>query len=138
MKTNLYFLLSAFLSFSVYSYGQLDPVIDPNQKSDVFNYSVLENKPLFGGAENYKKSEELLYEYVQLQLDSLGLEEGLKAYISFVIDIDGSVIDVSLSYGKNAQFNQVALEIISKLPKWKPASKNGERVKSSFIIEIKT
>jgi len=126
MKTNLYFLLSAFLSFSVYSYGQLDPVIDPNQKSDVFNYSVLENKPLFGGAENYEESEELLREYVQLRLDSLGFEEGLKAYISFVIDKDGSVKNVELSYGKDSQLNQKAMEIISKLPKWQPASKNGE------------
>lgn len=134
-----YFLAATlFFCLSIDSSAQVDPVVDPNKKSDVFNYSVLENKPLFGGAENYEESEELLREYVQLRLDSLGFEEGLKAYISFVIDKDGSVKNVELSYGKDKQLNQKAIEIISKLPKWQPASKNRELVKSSFVLDIKT
>jgi len=133
-----YFLAATlFFCLSIASNAQVDP-IDPNKKSDVFNYSILENKPLFGGAENYEESEELLREYVQLRLDSLGFEEGLKAYISFVIDTDGSVKNVELSYGKDSQLNQKAMEIIFKLPKWRPASKNGEAVKSSFVLDIKT
>lgn len=130
-------LLIFCIGLSIGSSAQVDPVIDPNKKSDVFNYSVLENKPLFGGTENCKESEELLREYVQLRLDSLGFEEGLNAYISFVIDTDGSVKNVELSYGKDSQLNQRTMEIISKLPKWQPASKNGEAVKSSFVLDIK-
>ena len=137
MKNSLILLTSICLSFSVYSYGQLDPVINLNKKSDVFNYSILENKPLFGGAENYKESEELLHEYILTRLDSLGFEKGLKAYISFVIDTDGSVKNVELSYGKDSRLNQRAMEIISKAPRWHPASKNGEAVKSSFVLDVK-
>lgn len=137
MEIKNWLLLAIFLGLSTCLNAQVDP-IDPDKKSDVFNYSTLEDKPLFGGAENYEKSEDLLREYVQLRLDSLGFEEGLKAYISFVIDTDGSVKDVELSYGKNSQLNQEAVEIISKLPKWQPASKNGEAVKSSFVLDIRT
>jgi hypothetical protein len=132
LATTLFFCLSICLN------AQVDPIVHPNKKSDVFNYSVLENKPLFGGAKNYEESEELLRAYVQVRIDSLSFEEGLKAYVSFVIDTDGSMKNVELSYGKNSQLNQKAMEIISKLPKWQSASKNGEAVKSSFILDIKT
>ena len=134
-----YFLATTlFFCLSICLYAQVDPIVHPNKKSDVFNYSVLENKPLFGGAKNYEESEELLRAYVQVRIDSLSFEEGLKAYVSFVIDTDGSMKNVELSYGKNSQLNQKAMEIISKLPKWQSASKNGEAVKSSFILDIKT
>jgi hypothetical protein len=132
LATTLFFCLSICLN------AQVDPIVHPNKKSDVFNYSVLENKPLFGGAKNYEESEELLRAYVQVRIDSLSFEEGLKAYVSFVIDTDGSMKNVELSYGKNSQLNQKAMEKISKLPKWQSASKNGEAVKSSFILDIKT
>lgn len=137
MEIKNWLLLAIFLGFSTCLNAQVDP-IDSDKKSDVFNYSVLEKKPLFGGAENCEESEELLREYVQLRLDSLGFEEGLKTYISFVIDTDGSVKIVELFYGKESQLNQRTMEIISKLPKWQPASKNGESVKSSFVLDIKT
>lgn len=50
-----FIFLIFFIGLSIVLSAQVDPVIDPNQKSDVFNYSVLENKPLFGGAESFNR-----------------------------------------------------------------------------------
>ena len=133
-----FILLIFFIGLSIVLSAQVDPVIDPNQKSDVFNYSVLENKPLFGGAESFHESEELLRQHVQTRLDYLGFEGGLKTYISFVIDTDGTVKNVEISYGKISLLNQKAIEIISELPKWQPASRNGDVVRSSFVLLIET
>ena len=128
--------LTILLTFSFNSFGQNSPIAT-DKKTDLYNYHTLEDKPLFGDATNQEESEKLLDEYVQERIDSLELKKDYKAYISFEIHTDGSVQNVQVSYGKDKKVNEKVVEIISELPKWKPASKNEELVKSSFLIEVK-
>lgn len=56
-------------------------------------------------------------------------------YISFKIEQDGSLSDISLVKGISGgdALNDDALHIISQMPKWTPASENGVAVRSHYI-----
>ena len=130
-------ILSAFLlSASTLLFGQVDSVKSPH--SELFNYYMLEHKPLFGGATNQEQSEKMLNEFVAEKLEALNLEKGLKAYITFEIDVYGMVQNAVVVNGKDKVFNEIALGIVNNLPKWKPASKDLVLVRSSFTLEVKT
>jgi len=60
--------------------------------------------------------------------------------IKFFIDTDGSISNTTLlNKGLSKQLNKEALRVISDMPKWKPATKNGKIVKTmyAYIITIK-
>lgn len=128
--------IALLLSASTAIFGQVDTAADTN--SELFNYYMLEHKPLFGGATNQEQSEKLLYEFVAEKLEALNLEKGLKAYITFEIDVYGKVQNAVVVNGKDKMFNEIALKIVKELPKWKPASKDLVLVRSSFTLEVKT
>ncbi len=134
MKYLLTILTIIFITFSANS--QVVP-IDPNATSDTYNYSSVDQKPVFDKATDSEENRKLIYEYCKEQLDSLDLEKGLKSFITFVIEKDGTVSNVEVSYGKNADFNKIAAGIIKNMPRWRPAVHKGEKVKTSFTIDVK-
>ncbi|PTB96005.1 hypothetical protein C9994_09305 [Marivirga lumbricoides] len=59
-----------------------------------------------------------------------------KVYISFTVNEDGSINEVSLMKGLCAPCDQAALDLVKNMPKWVPASENGKPIKSELIIPI--
>jgi TonB family protein len=53
--------------------------------------------------------------------------------VRFIVEKDGSVSNVKVLKGIDAELDQEAIRLISKLPKWKPATIGGDRVRT--IIE---
>ena len=127
-------VLSFITCHSLSSFAQ-EEVISISQKSDVYNYHVLENKPLFGNASTKEDSEEAFKQYIQNQIDSLDLNQGNKTFVSFVIAKDGGIQNVKVLVGENENFNKAVVNLVTKSPKWKPATKNNEAVKSSYLFE---
>ena len=54
----------------------------------------------------------------------------------FVVNKDGSVSDVAVIKGKNAELKAEAVRIIQLLPKFEPAWKNGKPIRYYFIVPI--
>lgn len=80
-------------------------VISIFQKSDVYNYHVIENKPLFGNASTKEASEKAYKEFIQNQIDSLDLNQGNKTFVSLEIAKDGSIHNRKVLVGENENFN---------------------------------
>jgi len=59
-----------------------------------------------------------------------------KVYISFVIDIDGSVTDVTVVRGVHKSIDQEAIRVIKSSPKWKPGTINGKPVKVKYTYPV--
>lgn len=59
-----------------------------------------------------------------------------KVYVSFEIDKDGNVTNVVLSKKAHPLLDQQALKIIQEMPRWKPAIKDGQFVKSKMMLPI--
>ena len=58
--------------------------------------------------------------------------------VKFFIGIDGSVLKPTiLNKGLSEKLNKEALRIISNMPKWKPATKNGKLVETMYAYTFK-
>lgn len=59
-----------------------------------------------------------------------------KVIVSFVIDFDGSVINVKISRGVDMFLDDEAKRIIELSPKWMPGLQNGKPVKVAYSVPI--
>ena len=59
-----------------------------------------------------------------------------KVYISFEVDVDGSVINPKTLQGVDKVLDEEALRVVSLLPKWNPGYKRGKAVKARFILPL--
>jgi TonB family protein len=59
-----------------------------------------------------------------------------KVYLQFVIDSDGSVKYVSIVKGKSTCLDRESIRVISNMPKWIPAYKDGKPVPSIYRLPI--
>jgi outer membrane biosynthesis protein TonB len=53
-----------------------------------------------------------------------------------VVDKDGSVSGVRLKQGFNHWLNNEAIRLVSSMPRWKPALKDGKPVKSLVLTSV--
>lgn len=81
-----------------------------------------------------------LYKYIgqNLTYPEYAQRKGIhgKVYLSFVVDTDGSVIDIEVVKGVEKHLDDEAIRIVSEMPKWKPAKFEGNFVKSEFTLPI--
>lgn len=68
--------------------------------------------------------------------DKLKKSEYGKMIIRFVVEIDGSVSNVKVVRGLSPRVDKAAIDMMSKMPKWKPGMNNGKFVRSRFTIPI--
>ena len=86
-----------------------------------------------GKIEDYL-AKQLQYPAEEAQLGMQGI-----AYVSFVIEKDGSVSNVVLERGiSNApDLNKEALRVISEMPAWIPGKQDGHLVRIQFVVPIR-
>ena len=56
--------------------------------------------------------------------------------IQFYVEKDGSITDPTVCKSVNPSLDKDALRMVRSMPKWKPARKNGEAVRSQQTITI--
>lgn len=74
---------------------------------------------------------ELKYPDYSLELGEQGV-----VYLSFVVDIDGTVSDVKVLKSVSVYIDREAKRVIQSSPKWKPGSVRGKSVKTRMNIPI--
>ncbi|HMQ76406.1 MAG TPA: M56 family metallopeptidase [Flavobacteriales bacterium] len=57
-------------------------------------------------------------------------------YIAFTVQADGRVTDASLKRGVRSDLDQEALRVVSAMPAWTPAAKDGKPVASQMTLPI--
>ena len=96
----------------------------------------LESLPEFPGGQQE------IYSFINKNIERVKFEyyHGIqgKVEISFVIDTDGTVTNVKLYKGLKygTGYNKEAVRVVTLLPKWKPAFKNGKPIQFQFILPI--
>ena len=109
-------------------------VQEEEEEEEIFNFYVLEDKPLFPGGEGG------LQKYIakNTKYPEIAKENGItgKVYIQFVINKKGKVTDVKLLRGVDPALDKEALRVIKALPDWKPGKQRGKAVKVSFQVPI--
>lgn len=110
-------------------------------------FAVIEDAPIFPGCENVPKNQrsacfqEQMSKFIKKnqQYPERAMEDNIQGRVSvvFVIDKDGSIINVQAKGPKGAELlEKEALRVISRLPKIKPGSQRGKPVKIKFSQPI--
>lgn len=121
-----------------------------NNSTEVYGdtYTVVEFMPYFLH-ENCKNTEsrsdleqcaqtELLKYIGKVTYPYYAIENDIESreFIRFVVDIDGSVIDVESAKGNNSILTESAIRHIEAMPKWEPGMQRGKKVKVQYVVPI--
>ncbi|MFV0366379.1 MAG: energy transducer TonB [Mangrovibacterium sp.] len=100
--------------------------------SEVF--IVVEQMPEFPGGVNAMRA----YLAKNIKYPVVALENGLQGtvYVSFVVNQDGSIVDVTILRGVDGSLDKEAVRVVQSMPKWKPGKQGGKAVRVSYQVPI--
>ena len=117
------------------------------EKKEVFNFQVVESKPIYPGCENIPTKQEQsicfsrsMMKHVKenFSYPEIAKKMGVqgRVIVSFVIWKDGSIRDIKVLRGVDKNLDREAVRIVSKIPNMKPAIQRGKPVPVSFMLPI--
>lgn len=104
-------------------------VIDPDKI-----YSAVEVQADFPGGDRARI--QWLRDNIQWPRDANGQQLHGDVELDFVIERDGSISNVKVTYSENTDLNTAAIRLISSMPKWSPAMVNNQPVRSPMGITL--
>ena len=133
MKIFLITLLT-FTTTIIVCNGQADlQQKDTIQKKDV-PYITEENMPEYPGGQA------AMYNFINTHIHypKRSRKKGIqgKIYVSFTVEIDGSLSDIKVVKGvsNGEELSDEAIRVLKLMPNWKPGSMEGKAVKVKFTI----
>ena len=97
-------------------------------------FMIVEDMPKFpGGGEALREYLAANVKYPQEAIDKQ--IEG-KVFVSFVIDADGNVVELSLPKATDTVLDSEALRVVGSMPKWEPGRQRGKAVRVSYVVPI--
>jgi protein TonB len=106
------------------------------EDNNIYDLVAIQEQPGFPGGEG----ELFNFLHKNTVYPQVEKENGIqgKVFITFVVDKDGSVTDVSLYRGLKggAGCDKEALRVVKLMPKWSPGKQNGKAVKVRYILPI--
>ena len=126
-------LLLILLCLPMIGFGQeTDVYFEEEDYNEVF--IAVETMPVFPGGDLG------LMKYIQknLKYPAIAREYNItgKVYVSYIVDEDGSVINVKIARGVDKNLDAEAVRVIRSLPKYKPGNQRGKAVKVQYTIPI--
>lgn len=101
---------------------------------DVYDYDFVDEQPQFPGGERglvnfINKTREYPYNAYEAGIEG-------RVLCGFIINIDGSVSNITVLRGHNRDLNREAVRVISEMPKWKAGKKDNRHVPVFHILPI--
>lgn len=98
-------------------------------------FEVVEDKPEFsdGGAAGLMR-----YLSTNIKYPTIPQENGVqgKVTVQFVVNKDGSIVDVKVLRGVDPYLDKEAVRVISSMPRWKPGKQRGVPVRCKFTVPV--
>lgn len=111
------------------------PVVEEEEEESAQQiFTVVEKQPEFPGgtAELFK------YLSKAIKYPVIAQENGIQGRVvcSFVVNRDGSIVDIQVMRGVDPSLDKEAVRVISEMPKWKPGEQRGKPVRVRFILPV--
>jgi protein TonB len=114
---------------------QIIEVEAPKEDPDKIFLVVEEGaEPKGGIKEFYKYVSKRLEGHYPAQARRMGIEG--RVFVGFVVNRDGSIVDVNIVKGIGAGCDDLAKKIIEESPAWKPGKQRGIPVRQKMVIQI--
>ncbi len=98
-------------------------------------FVVYEKSPMFPGGPSAMNK----FLAKNIEYPTMARESGIQGtvYLSFVVEIDGSITDVKAVRGIGGGCNEEAVRVVKKMPKWTPGEQRGRAVRVQFSLPVK-
>jgi TonB family protein len=106
----------------------------PNVKVDGPVFTVVEKQPEFPGG--VKEMYNFLAENIKYPEEAVKAGAEGRVFLSFIVTTEGEIADVKILKGLGYGFDEEALRVLSKFPKWQPGSQDGKPVNVKFNLPI--
>ena len=117
------------------------------ETDEIFNFAVVENKPVFPGCEKFATEDERFNCFNQNIMKHIGKnfkfpemarQMGIqgRVFVNFVIEKDGSISNVIVARGVDELLDKEAIRVVKTLPKFKPAKQRGKPVRMQYTVPI--
>ncbi len=91
----------------------------------------VEEMPEFNGNINKYLSDAINYPMIAVETGLQG-----KVYCEFVVNKDGTIVDVKVIRGIDRSLDNEAMRVIKSMPAWKPGRMNGRAVRVKFTLPV--
>ena len=129
---NKLFTLLLFTAAFSLAYAQ-QPASNNNANDDEI-FSIVENEPEYPGGD------EALYKFISKNIvyPKSAREKGIQGtvLVEFVVEKDGKLSNIKVIRSADPALDAEAVRVISKMPKWKPGTQRGKKVRSTFRLPI--
>lgn len=126
---------------------EIEIVEEEEEDDEIFNFAVVENKPIFPGCEKLATENDKFMCFNQgimkhigknFEFPELARQMGIqgKVYVNFVIEKNGKVSTVTIARGVDKLIDDEAIRVIKKLPTFVPAKQRGKPVRMQYTVPI--
>lgn len=131
MKKLLLLLFGGFIAAESNAQSKKDtPVTDTDRVTSVF---YIEPQPQFpGGDKAFKKFLAKNLKWPDGDIDAEG-----SVIITFLVRKDGTTTNFKVLRGIHPIFDQEAMRVLKKMPKWKPKIQNGKPVACNYTLPVR-
>ena len=109
-------------------------VIEEEEVDENYVFVTVEKHPEFPGGET------ALMEWISKNMSypPIAAENGIsgRVFCQFVVNVDGSVVDVEIAKGRDPYLDKEALRVLKMLPKFKPGEQRGKPVRVRFSVPV--
>ena len=117
------------------------------ETDEIFNFAVVENKPVYPGCEKYATEDEkfqcfnasiIKHINKNFKFPEMARQMGIQGriYVNFVVEKNGSISNVTIARGVDKLLDDEAIRVIKKLPKFQPAKQRGKPVRMQYTVPI--
>ncbi len=98
-------------------------------------YSIVETQPRFPNGE----MELFHYLATNIKYPEQARKDSVTGtvYVGFVVERNGSIIDVKIKRGVGGGCDEEAKRVIANMPKWKPGKQDGKSVAVAYTVPIR-
>ena len=112
----------------------ISPTVDEEIPVEDEIFEVVEKNPEF----SYNGMSLMQYLGKSIKYPTIAQETGTqgRVIVQFVVNKDGSIVDVKVVRGVDPYLDKEAIRVISTMPKWKPGKQRGEAVNVKFTVPV--
>jgi len=110
-----------------------EQVIQQEAPKEIF--TVVEEQPGYPGGDEARIR--FLQENTKYPEEAKELGVQGKVFVTFVVEVDGSITDVRVLRGIGAGCDEEAIRVVKSMPRWVPGKQRGQPVRVQFNLPIK-
>ncbi len=111
------------------------PAAEPSPGGDEKIYTLTEELAEFPGGQSAMMA--YLGKHLQYPEDAREAKKQGTVYLTFVVNMDGKIVEVRVLRGLYPSLDQEAIRVVSSMPNWKPGKQGGKAVRTQFNLPVK-